>query len=88
MAREGVFFRKHAEVHPRFHTPAFAIVAGSAWAAPLAVPGTFEQLLTYVVFSGWIFLRSRRPSSGGVAEERSRMQRISPGTPHPLTSVG
>ena len=32
-----------------------AIIAGSAWAALLAASGTFEQLLTYVVFSGWIF---------------------------------
>lgn len=55
MSRDGVFFRKLAEVHPRFRTPAFAILAGSAWAALLAATGTFEQLLTYVVFSGWIF---------------------------------
>jgi APA family basic amino acid/polyamine antiporter len=55
MARDGVFFRKLAEVHPRFHTPAVAIVAGSVWAMVLAATGTFEQLLTYVVFVGWIF---------------------------------
>ena len=55
MARDGVFFRRLAEVHPRFRTPAVAIIAGSAWAAVLAATGTFEQLLTYVVFSGWIF---------------------------------
>jgi APA family basic amino acid/polyamine antiporter len=55
MARDGVFFGKLAEVHPRYGTPAFAIVAGSVWAALLAASGTFEQLLTYVVFSGWIF---------------------------------
>jgi basic amino acid/polyamine antiporter, APA family len=55
MARDGVFFHRLAEVHPRFRTPAFAIVAGSVWAALLAATGTFEQLLTYVVFSGWIF---------------------------------
>jgi len=55
MARDGVFFRKLAEVHPRFRTPAFAIIAGSVWSAILAATGTFEQLLTYVVFSGWIF---------------------------------
>jgi len=55
MARDGVFFQKLAEVHPRFRTPAFAIVAGSVWAMLLAVTGTFEQLLTYVVFAGWIF---------------------------------
>ena len=55
MARDGVFFRKLAEVHPRFHTPAVAIICGSLWAMLLAATGTFEQLLTYVVFSGWIF---------------------------------
>ncbi|HEY5908931.1 MAG TPA: amino acid permease, partial [Vicinamibacteria bacterium] len=55
MARDGLFFRQLAEVHPRFATPATAIVAGSAWSALLAATGTFEQLLTYVVFAGWIF---------------------------------
>jgi basic amino acid/polyamine antiporter, APA family len=55
MARDGIFFRRLAEVHPRFGTPAFAIIACSLWAMLLAVSGTFEQLLTYVVFIGWIF---------------------------------
>src|SRR5688572_3329589 len=55
MARDGLFFHRLAEVHSRFHTPAFAVLAGSAWAAALAATGTFEQLFTYVVFSGWIF---------------------------------
>ena len=55
MAADGVFFRKLAEVHPRFGTPAFAILAGAGWAMLLAATGTFEELLTYVVFAGWIF---------------------------------
>ena len=55
MAADGLFFRRLAEVHPRFKTPAFAIIAGAVWAAVLAVTGTFQQLLTYVVFIGWIF---------------------------------
>jgi len=55
MANDGLFFKKLAEVHPRFGTPAFAIVAGSVWAMILAAAGTFTELLTYVVFSGWIF---------------------------------
>lgn len=55
MARDRVFFARLAEVHPRFGTPALAIVASSLWAMLLAVTGTFEQLLTYVVFVGWIF---------------------------------
>ena len=55
MARDGVFFRRLAVVHPRYRTPSFAICAMGAWSALLAVSGTFEQLLTYVVFAGWIF---------------------------------
>ncbi len=55
MAREGLFFSKLAEVHPRFGTPAVAIIASCLWAMVLAATGTFEQLLTYVVFVGWIF---------------------------------
>ena len=55
MANDGLFFRTLAGVHPRFGTPAVAIIAGTGWAMVLAVSGTFEQLLTYVVFVGWIF---------------------------------
>jgi APA family basic amino acid/polyamine antiporter len=55
MARDGIFFRRLGEVHPRFGTPALAIVSSTLWAMLLAVSGTFEQLFTYVVFIGWIF---------------------------------
>ena len=55
MARDRVFFRKLAEVHPRFETPAFAIIAGAGWAIILALSGTFDQLYTYTIFTGWIF---------------------------------
>lgn len=55
MARDGVFFARFAHVHPRYGTPAAAVVLLSVWSALLAATGTFEQLLTYVVFAGWIF---------------------------------
>ncbi len=55
MAGDGLFFRRLAEVHPRFRTPAYAVLAGGAWSAVLACSGTFQQLFTYVIFSGWIF---------------------------------
>jgi basic amino acid/polyamine antiporter, APA family len=55
MARDGVFFQRLAVVHPRFGTPAFAVITLTAWAAALAASGTFDQLLTYAVFTGWIF---------------------------------
>jgi basic amino acid/polyamine antiporter, APA family len=73
MAQDGLFFKRLAEVHPRYNTPALAIVTSCAWAAVLAMTGTFEQLLTYVVFIGWIFyalgaaaviaLRIKRPDA-------------------------
>jgi len=55
MAQDGLFFRRLADVHPRFKTPAIAIGASCALSAALAVTGTFEQLLTYVIFVGWMF---------------------------------
>ena len=76
MAGDGVFFRRLAEVHPRFGTPMMSIVALAAWAALLAVSGTFTQLLTYVVFTGWIFY-----GLGGlavIALRRSRPNAIRP----------
>ena len=73
MAKDGLFFKRLSEVHPRFNTPALAIVTSCTWAAVLAITGTFEQLLTYVVFIGWIFyalgaaaviaLRIKRPDA-------------------------
>ena len=55
MAQDGLFFRTLGDVHPRYGTPAVSIIAGTIWAMVLAWSGTFEQLLTYVVFVGWIF---------------------------------
>ena len=55
MANDGVFFRRLGEVHAKFGTPALAIAWSSLLAIAMAATGTFEQLLTYVVFAGWIF---------------------------------
>ncbi len=71
MAQDGVFFRKVGEVHPRFRTPAFAVLAQAVWAAVLTLTGSYEQLFTYVVFVSLVFwiaataavfvLRGKRP---------------------------
>jgi basic amino acid/polyamine antiporter, APA family len=73
MAQDGLFFQKLAEVHPKYGTPAIAILTSCAWAIVLTFTGTFEQLLTYVVFIGWMFyalgaaaviaLRIKRPDA-------------------------
>jgi APA family basic amino acid/polyamine antiporter len=55
MARDGLFFTRLARVHPTFGTPAAAILATAAWSTALVLSGTFEQLLTYVVFMSWLW---------------------------------
>jgi APA family basic amino acid/polyamine antiporter len=55
MSRDRLFIAALAQVHPRFGTPAIAIIATALWSAVLAISGTFEQLLTYVVFMSWLW---------------------------------
>jgi basic amino acid/polyamine antiporter, APA family len=55
MAADKLFFRKLAEVHPRFRTPAFAILALGVWSAVLSCMGAFQQLINYTMFVAWIF---------------------------------
>jgi APA family basic amino acid/polyamine antiporter len=56
MARDGLFFRKFGEVHPKYRTPHVSIVALGVWSAALSLTGSFEQLYTYVIFGLWIFM--------------------------------
>jgi basic amino acid/polyamine antiporter, APA family len=55
MAADGVFVPALARVHPRFQTPGAAIIVQSVWSCLLALSGTYDRLLNYVVFADWIF---------------------------------
>jgi len=55
MANDNLFFKKLAEVHPRFRTPAAAILTLGIWSAILACAGKFAELIGGVIFIGWIF---------------------------------
>lgn len=55
MAKDGLFFKKVAVVHPKYLTPHVSIIAIGVWSAILSLTGTFEQLFTYVVFGQWLF---------------------------------
>jgi basic amino acid/polyamine antiporter, APA family len=81
MARDGLFFQRLAQLHPRYQTPAFAIVTSSVWAMLLAISGTYEQLLTYVIFAAWIFY-----AFGGLAVFTYR--RTQPNAPRPFVVPG
>ncbi len=52
---DGLFFRSFGRVHPRFHTPAVAVVTLGIWGALLTLSGTYEQITSYVVFGSWGF---------------------------------
>jgi len=58
MARDGVFFPSVGKVHPRYRTPAAALLIQGVWAILLASSGTYKQLYTYVIFTGWLFYAS------------------------------
>ena len=58
MANDKLFFKKLAEVHPRFLTPAAAIIGLGIWSAVLVCAGelgSFSALIGGVIFIGWIF---------------------------------
>ena len=71
MARDKLFFHQAAAIHPRFKSPANALIIQAVWACALTFSGTYNQLITYIIFASWIFyamscaaviiLRKKRP---------------------------
>jgi APA family basic amino acid/polyamine antiporter len=55
MATDGLFFRRAATLHPRYHTPVFALWFQAAVSLVLLTTNTYDQLLSYVVFADWLF---------------------------------
>jgi basic amino acid/polyamine antiporter, APA family len=51
LAKDGLFPKAFARVHPRFRTPSFAIVVQGIWMSLLCVSGKYEQLYTYATFA-------------------------------------
>ncbi len=70
MARDGLFFRKVAEINKK-GVPGFAIAVQGVWAILLCLSGTYSDLLDYVIFAVLLFftltilaifiLRSKKP---------------------------
>jgi APA family basic amino acid/polyamine antiporter len=54
-ARDGLFFARFGDVHPRFQTPGFAIGCSGIWTAILVVSGSYETLYSYSILAAWIF---------------------------------
>ena len=81
MARDGIFFRKTAEIHPRFRTPAGALVFECVLASVLALTGTFEDLTSLFIFAAWIFY-------GLAVVAMMRLRRVEADLPRPYRCWG
>jgi basic amino acid/polyamine antiporter, APA family len=81
MARDGVFFRFAARLHPRFHTPSGSLIFLGAVAALLTLTGTFEELYSLFVFAVWIFFAL-------AAIALLRLRRIQPEIARPFRAWG
>jgi APA family basic amino acid/polyamine antiporter len=55
MAKHGRFFPVLNHLHPQWHTPTRSLLLQGGWAALLIISGSFELLITHVVFVAWVF---------------------------------
>ena len=81
MAQDGLFLKSASRVHPRFHTPAFAIVAQSLWTAVLVLSGSLSQLVSYTGFAVILF-------SAIAVASLFVIRRRSPDAPRPFRAWG
>jgi APA family basic amino acid/polyamine antiporter len=81
MARDGIFFRKTAAIHPTFRTPAGALVFECLLASAFALSGTFEELTSLFIFAAWIFY-------GLAVVSMMRLRRTEPELPRPYRCWG
>ncbi len=58
IARDRVFFKKAGEVHPKYHSPSFALRWQCAWSVVLVWSGSFDQLTDLLIFASFIFYGS------------------------------
>jgi APA family basic amino acid/polyamine antiporter len=55
MAKDRLFFKTVAQIHPRYHTPVKSLGTQAIWASLLTLSGTYSQLLTYVISAALLF---------------------------------
>ncbi len=55
MARDGLFFRRAGELHPKYRTPAVSLAVQAVWCSALCLSGSYSQLLDYIIFAVLVF---------------------------------
>lgn len=56
MAADGLFFKKVAWISPKTHAPVVAIVLHATITSAIALSGTYEQIINWVVAPQWLFI--------------------------------
>jgi len=54
MARDGLFFKSAAVVHPVFKTPGKSMLMLCLWSSVVVLSGWFDDLYNFVIFGSWI----------------------------------
>src|SRR4051812_31848000 len=55
MAKDGLFFRNVAKLHPKYKTPAVSLMVQMVWTCVLCISGSYGQLLDYIIFAVLVF---------------------------------
>ena len=55
MAKDGLFFRSVAKLHPAYKTPAVSLMVQMVWTCVLCISGSYGQLLDYIIFAVLVF---------------------------------
>jgi APA family basic amino acid/polyamine antiporter len=55
MAKDGLFFRNVAKLHPTYKTPAISLMVQMVWTCVLCISGSYGQLLDYIIFAVLVF---------------------------------
>ena len=75
MARDGLFFKRVAGIHPRFRTPATALFVQALLSILYALSGTFEQILTFAMFVSVMFWIAAASAVFTLRRSRPEMER-------------
>jgi APA family basic amino acid/polyamine antiporter len=81
MAKEGMFFKSAAYIHPKYNTPSKAILFQAVWSSVLVFSGSFDQLTDMLIFAAFIFYGA---TTLGVFILRKKM----PDAPRPYKAWG
>src|SRR5262249_52991932 len=55
MAKDGLFFRRAAELDPHSNAPVFSLAVQCLWSVILTLSGGYNDLLDYVIFAVLLF---------------------------------